>query len=334
MSTDPTISPWRGRIDGDGPEHARWHQQIRVVGPDHPETDRVEHVSVLGFRSDEGVRRNAGRQGAADGPRALRAALSSFALHAALAESTIELRDLGDAITHGEDLEGGQEAATTLITRALDAPGNRLAVVLGGGHETAWATYRGLLSSQRMTSADSAAVPRWGVVNLDAHFDLRRAPRPTSGTPFLQMAEAEAAQGRSLNYAVFGIAEPSNTPTLFATARRLGVQWMTDVECAERGAAGVTEAIQAFLADLDVVYLTLDLDVLPASVMPAVSAPAAYGVDPSIVMSAVRTVAASGKLAVMDIVELNPSLDPDGRSAKMAARLIDETVRAALQIRA
>src|SRR5690625_6913551 len=86
--TGPSPSPvgpegsWRGRADGDGPEHARWHQRVRsatdspavltdVRGPRGPgpaptaggarQTEAGFQVSVLGFRSDEGVRRNRGR---------------------------------------------------------------------------------------------------------------------------------------------------------------------------------------------------------------------------------------------------------------------------------
>src|SRR5699024_8294222 len=209
MTTSPTpASAWTGRHDGEGPEHARWHQAVRVVeagsaggsasAPD-PATD---HVALLGFRSEEGVRRNRGRVGAAEGPGALRRALAPLALHGALASSEVELHDLGDAETVGEDREGGQSAAAALTSRALDRAGSRLTAVLGGGHETAWSSYRGLMGS----GFGPRAGQRWGVLNLDAHFDLRSEPRPTSGTPFAQMAEAERAVGRDLRYAVLGIA--------------------------------------------------------------------------------------------------------------------------------
>jgi formiminoglutamase len=82
-----------------------------------------------------------------------------------------------------------------------------------------------------------------------------------------------------------------------------------------------------FAAELDVLYLTIDLDVLPAAVAPGVSAPAAYGVPLPLIAAAVRAAAGSGKLALLDVVELNPHLDVDGRTARSAARLIDEAVR-------
>ena len=329
---------WRGRIDGDGPEHARWHQRVRsaahspasradLPGPrgpgPTPTADGAGHtgaglqVSVLGFRSDEGVRRNRGRIGSAEGPTALRAALAPQAVHEA-----ISILDHGDAVTVGDDLEGGQAEAAALITAALDDPGTGLTVVLGGGHETAWASYRGLMASRAL--GDHA--PRWGVLNLDAHFDLRDEDRPTSGTPFAQMAAAEREAGRALEYAVLGIAESSNTAVLFERARALGVRWLTDLECAEAGAAGIRTFVEDFARDLDVLYLTIDLDVLPAAVAPGVSAPAGLGVETALVAAAVRAAAATGRLRLLDVVELSPALDIDARTARTAARLVDMAV--------
>ncbi|HRO95304.1 arginase family protein, partial [Citricoccus sp.] len=169
---------------------------------------------------------------------------------------------------------------------------------------------------------------RLGILNLDAHFDLRAADRATSGTPFRQIAEAEAAAGRPLDYAVLGISPPNNTRALFDTAERLGVHYLTDEDCADR-----PESVAAFVEDAlgraDVVHLSVDLDVLPAAVAPGVSAPAGFGVPVHVIHAVCRQVAASGRTAVLDVVELNPRYDVDGRTARTAARLITTVVHAA-----
>jgi formiminoglutamase len=175
--------------------------------------------------------------------------------------------------------------------------------------------------------AASAAVQgglRLGVLNLDAHFDLRDEPLPSSGTPFLQMARAEAAAGRSFRYAVVGISEPNNTRVLFDKAEELGVRYLLDEDCSP---GRVQEFVAGFLADIDVLYLTIDLDVLPAAVAPGVSAPAAYGVPLPVISAVCRQVAGSGKLLHLDVAELNPGFDIDGRTAKVAARLINTLLR-------
>ncbi|MFF1254703.1 formimidoylglutamase [Pseudarthrobacter sp. NPDC058329] len=308
---DVPPKPWTGRFDGDGAEHRRWWQAVTPYDAG-TEPAAAPHAVLLGFCSDEGVRRNKGRTGAAAAPAAVRAALGPLAFHL-----NRPVADAGDVVVSGTGLEAGQERIGEAVTALLD--GGHLPVVLGGGHETAYASYLGV--------AESAAVQggrRLGVLNLDAHFDLRDEPEPGSGTPFLQMARAEAAADRDFRYAVVGISEPNNTRALFDTAEKLGVRYLLDEDC---GAERVQDFVAAFLADLDVLYLTIDLDVLPAAVAPGVSAPAAYGVPLAVISAVCRQVARSGKLLHLDVAELNPEFDIDGRTAKVAARLIDTLLR-------
>ncbi|ABK01780.1 formiminoglutamase [Arthrobacter sp. FB24] len=314
LTVDIPPLTWRGRFDGDGAEHRRWWQ---AVAPYRHETAALQPEShapghrpavILGFSSDAGVLRNKGRVGAAAAPGAIRAALGPLAFHLPR-----DVFDAGDVTVKDNALEAGQARAGLAVSEMLDA-GN-LTVLLGGGHETAFASYLGVAGSEAVRGGK-----RLGVLNLDAHFDLREAPEPSSGTPFLQMARAEEAAERTLNYAVVGISEPNNTPVLFKTAERLGVKYLLDEDC-------TAEATRKFVADfldtVDVLYLTIDLDVLPAAVAPGVSAPAAFGVPLPVISSVCRQVAASGKLLHLDVAELNPKFDIDQHTAKVAARLVN-----------
>ena len=123
---------------------------------------------------------------------------------------------------------------------------------------------------------------------------------------------------------VVGISEPNNTRALFATAEQLGVQYLADEDCTP---GQVEDFVAQFLDGVDVLYLTIDLDVLPASVAPGVSAPAAYGVPLPVISAVCRQVAESGKLLHVDVAELNPAFDLDGRTAKVAARLVNTLLR-------
>lgn len=314
--TLPTVDvppqPWTGRFDGDGPEHRRWWQAVAPFDPATASGAGAKPVALLGFASDEGVRRNKGRTGAAAAPAAIRKALGPLAFHPGRTVS-----DAGDVVVAGEALEAGQERLGNLVAALLDA--GHLTVVLGGGHETAYASYLGASASAAVQRGQ-----RLGVLNLDAHFDLRDEAVPSSGTPFLQMARAEADAGREFRYAVVGISEPNNTKVLFDTADKLGVRYLLDEDCE---AVRVRDFVAGFLADIDVLYLTIDLDVLPAAVAPGVSAPAAYGVPLPVISAVCRQVAQSGKLLHLDVAELNPAFDIDGRTAKTAARLLDTLLR-------
>lgn len=309
-ATDAAPTPWTGRDDGPGPQHLRWHNAIV------PLSDAVESDAnvVVGFSSDAGVRRNKGRPGAAGGPRALRTALGGMAL-----SSPTALADAGDVVVTGDaDLEDGQRRLGAVVTGLLDD--GHFVTVLGGGHEVAFGSYLGVSDS---TVSDGK---RLGILNLDAHFDLRSAPQPSSGTPFLQIAERETAAGRDFRYAIVGISQPGNTTALFDTADRLGVRYLLDDDCGIADVTGVEKFVRDFLSELDVLYLTIDLDVLPAGVAPGVSAPAALGVALEVISRVCDVVADSGKLVLLDVAELNPELDIDNRTARTAARLIHRVV--------
>jgi formiminoglutamase len=314
LAVDTPAQPWTGRNDGDGPAHRRWWQAVSTPATAVAAANSAlpGPAALLGFCSDEGVRRNLGRVGAAAAPAAIRAALGSLAFHGERA-----VIDVGDVVVSGEALEDGQRRTGVALTTLLDA--GHLTFVLGGGHETAFASYLGVAGTAAIANG-----ARLGVLNLDAHFDLREAPIPSSGTPFLQMARAEAAAGRELNYAVVGISEPNNTRVLFDTAHELDVKYLFDEDCSVERTA---EFVSAFLETVDVVYLTIDLDVLPASVAPGVSAPAAYGVPLPVISAVCKQVAQSGKLFHFDVAELNPEFDIDNRTAKVAGRLVDTLLR-------
>lgn len=167
------------------------------------------------------------------------------------------------------------------------------------------------------------AAPRIGIINFDAHFDLRDpAQVHSSGTPFAQIAEQCAARGWPFAYACIGISRASNTRALFQRAAELGVLVREDHEIRESRLPGLVTELQAFIAGCDAVYLTIDIDVLPACEAPGVSAPAARGVALSLLEPLLEFVRDSGKLRLADLAELNPEHDIDNRTARVAARLI------------
>jgi formiminoglutamase len=289
---------WSGRTDSHGgPAGFRWHQVMNFGS-----TEAENAINLLGFACDEGVRRNRGRVGAAEGPKALRGALSNLAIH-----KQLTLHDLGDVQCISGDLESAQNDYAELAAAALRQ--KQFVVGLGGGHEIAYASFLGLHRAN--------PVGLIGMINFDAHLDLRSDEPRNSGTGFLDALRTDDAT----SYLVCGINPASNTQALYQTAKKYNVVVIEDDF--ERSS---TQAIGEFLESVAHVYLSLDLDVFPAAVAPGVSAPAALGIDPLSVMRCIRFVAASGKLRIFDVAELNPSLDHDHKTAKLGARMIYEVV--------
>jgi len=91
------------------------------------------------------------------------------------------------------------------------------------------------------------------------------------------------------------------------------------------------EVLRAWCDAVDVIYLTLCLDVLPQAVAPGVSAPNPRGVNLEVLEALLDLVMASGKVRVVDVAELCPPLDPDQATARVAARLIHRMVSAQAQ---
>lgn len=310
---------WQGRIDAaDGESGRRWHQVVEPL----TEAARAG-VALLGFASDEGVARNQGRAGASEGPRALRRALAPLAYHAARGTP---LYDAGDVACRDHDLEGAQRSLAARV-EALLARGH-FPMLLGGGHEIAWGSFQGASA----TLARDGRLPRFGIVNFDAHFDLRRGP-PTSGTPFLQIREAVAERHVPFRYLCLGISRASNTPALFHAAEECGARWILDEDLVWSRWDAACRVIDEFLAPLEALQVSICLDAFPAANAPGVSAPAARGTAPDLLLALLRHLLARAghgsptpKVAWAEVAELAPRLDPDGRTARLAARVVHDIV--------
>jgi formiminoglutamase len=298
----PDMSVWTGRVDAaDGPDAVRFHQRVQPLT-----TGCHSGVALVGFACDEGVRRNGGRVGAKEAPPVVRKALANLAWH-----HDRPVYDFGDVPCDGEKMEEAQDRLADAVAELLAA--KHRPIVIGGGHETAWGTFRGLKAA-----TPQAAI---GVINIDAHFDLRGDATPNSGTPFAQVARWCEEHAEPFRYFALGVSQQSNTRALFDKADALGVVYQHDFDLMPWQLEQVHQLVEMFAKQCDAIHLSIDLDVLPAGVMPAVSAPASGGVALDAVERLMNRTLALGKVAAVDVVEFNPHHDPDGRGAKVAARL-------------
>jgi formiminoglutamase len=303
---------WQGREDTeDGQNGLRWHQVV----------DTKQHTNscaLLGFECDLGVAANKGRIGAAKGPNAIRNTLANLAWHA-----DCGLSDLGNIIaeTHLVDAQThyGEQIAKSLNEHSF-------VIGLGGGHEIAWGSYQGLV--QYLADKPNKKI---GIINFDAHFDLRNPKQHTSsGTPFRQIAEYCQTQNQPFHYACLGVAESSNTSALFAYAKQTNTRYLLDIDCDFNAAK---QLLEPMLKEVDELYVTVCLDAFPGNIAPGVSAPSALGISVEFVIKMLHWIAQSQSAfhynwTLTDIAEMNPYYDIDNRTAKLAARLVYEAVNA------
>ena len=301
---------WKGREDTEeGSNGLRWHQVV----------DNRQHsnnCNLLGFECDLGVAANKGRVGAAIGPNIIRNALANLAWHA-----DCGLRDAGNIVAK-ESLADAQNQYAQHITKSLNE--NSFVIGLGGGHEIAWGSYQGLAEH---LAADSNK--KIGIINFDAHFDLRNPiQEASSGTPFRQISEYCQSHNQPFHYACLGVAESSNTSSLFTYAKQTNTRYLLDIDCDIKAAKHL---LKPMLIEVDELYVTVCLDAFPAHIAPGVSAPSALGISVEFVINMLRWIAESESALhynwrLADIAEMNPNYDIDNRTAKLAARLVYEAV--------
>ena len=82
--------------------------------------------------------------------------------------------------------------------------------------------------------------------------------------------------------------------------------------------AVVEKAIQQVGRDVDGIYLSLDLDALDPQHAPGVGTPVPAGLTQREAHLACEMIAETGKLIGMDLVEVNPILDVQNRTAILA----------------
>ncbi|WML34721.1 formimidoylglutamase [Clostridium sp. OS1-26] len=325
-TTDNSI--WQGRIDSDSNYDAfRWHQWIKSI--DLRDDNLIPYTGKLGFAfigfcCDEGVKRNRGRAGAANGPQSIRKELSILPC---LFTKDVELFDAGNIFCENISLEEGQNLLSMAVSKILDL--NLFPIVLGGGHETAFGNYNGILDHLSKSNPS----PSIGIINFDAHFDLRPYPNgSSSGTMFRQISDI--CKDRNLDYSYFclGVQKHSNTVDLFKTADKLGVKYTLAKDVMNSNNWSVLEKLDDFIKLQEHIYITICSDVFSSSFAPGVSAAQPLGLDPEKVLNCLKYIIKSKKVVGFDICEVSPRFDQDNTTANLASIIIFSVVNTISQI--
>jgi formiminoglutamase len=300
-SADPALF-FRGT-----PEDPRLGERIERSADLRRTPGGVPWVAFLGYADDRAVVNGRGRPGAAQGPAELRRCLSRLTPgdHGQL--DRLALRDLGDATP---ELGGVEEVHAALEEAALAAlAAGACVVLLGGGHDGAYASHSALL---RAASGPVAAV------NVDAHLDVRplRDGLITSGTPFRRLAER---WGERYALTELGVQPQHNARAHREWAMARGFAVLALDEVRGRVAAAFAKALRM---PGDAVAVSLDLDAVEASTAPGVSAPCPDGLTAADLYACARLAGQDPRVRVLDVMELAPPLDEGGRTARLGAAAI------------
>jgi len=257
----------------------------------------MTRVALLGVPWDE---HSSFLRGAALAPPAIRAALRSPSTNL----STESGLDLGTDPRFGDadDLEipPGTSALEVIergVARILDSGARVLA--LGGDHAITYPVLR----------AQAAHHPALTLVHLDAHpdlYDTFEGDQLSHACPFARILEEKLVR-RLVQVGIRNLNAHQR-----AQAERFGVEriemkdWRPDLLVEADGP----------------VYVSIDLDVLDPAFAPGVSHPEPGGLSTRDVIGLVQRL--RGRVVGADVVELNPTRDPDGLTARVAAKLVKE----------
>ncbi len=255
---------------------------------------------LLGVRNEAGVLANHGRPGAAQGPTGFRQAFFKLTAATLLGRRCHDAGDLPEELPYATRFQVQGDVVAALVARGA------IPVVIGGGHDCSFGNYLGL-----------AALGPAAVVGVDAHLDLRPERGPSSGNPFFRMLE-HGLPGPDLT--LVGLVAWLNAEAHRAYGLTRGA---TLQELEPGDATAPCAAVDAALARAGGrrVLATFDLDAFSASVLPGVSAPNPWGLSLDLGLQLARRFGAAPAVAVFDLMELAPPLDPTGLSARAAAFL-------------
>lgn len=256
--------------------------------------------ALIGFKCDEGVRRNKGRVGAFMGPDAIRKYLQL---------EPKSYSDIGDVCCGEQDFTQGHRLLQKMVFTQLNT--GVKPVVIGGGHDMSYSNFVGaarfLMQSNKRVKIVS--------INIDPHLDLRDfSLKANSGTSFTEIHTFCKSNGIDFNYCCLGLNMESNAPALIERARKFNVQYVLDTDQSK-----VLETVDACISENDYIYLSLDMDVFKADIAPGVSAVAKRGWTKEFVEKLILRILKSNKVIVADIAELNPKYDVKDKTAVLAA---------------
>ncbi|MEO6294807.1 MAG: agmatinase [Candidatus Limnocylindria bacterium] len=293
-----------------------WITDAEALASERPD------VAIVGAPYDDSTSH---RPGARFGPRAIRqASYHSGAINSLQLDiqpyDWLNVVDAGDAPVTPMNIE---RAHAVIERKVLDvARSGAIPIVLGGDHS---------ITFPSATAVARAVAPRGlGIVHFDAHADAANSTwgnLRSHGAPMRRLIESGAVAGR--NFVQVGLRGYWPGPETLEWMREQGMRWHLMTEIEERGAeAVIRDAIAQALDGPEIIYLSVDIDVIDPGMAPGTGTPEPGGMLTRELLRAIRQIVGSVELAGMDVVEVSPPYDHAEVTAAAAHRCVLEAISA------
>ncbi len=255
----------------------------------------VRGLALIGLADDRGVRLNGGRPGADQGPDAFRSGLAGYGSAESVGLQGLDapILDLGNVIP-GNDLHETHARVTATVSAVLEL--DLMPIGVGGGHDLTFPEVRALIDSRFRPAGQ-----RIDGVYFDAHLDVRE--EDGSGMPFRRLIE----QGGLGRLSLFGFDPLVNSPE--------HLDWFLS------NGGELAEWSSAQWPGDRAQFVSICLDVLDMAQAPGVSAPNPAGWSVQRLADYAEAAGRQSSVCCLDLMELSPPYDKDGRTARAAAYL-------------
>ena len=289
---------WNGKIDSFEEDDLKLWQVVKDIS----EVQEKGGVCFVGYDTEDGILRDEGVAGAAEGADAIRKGLSELP-----SIKNLRIYDYGNL--EKKTLEEAQEEYSEKIADIYSK--GLFPIGLGGGHDIVYGAYKGI----RKAFPDK----KIGIISFDAHLDIKSYDeRMTSETSFKKILDED----KNVEYAITGFQRLENSRSLIRNADEKGVLVLEEEYLEEF----TISSLKSFVKKMDIVYVTICMDVFDGAAAPGVSFPTVLGMDSKKGKRILRALMETKKVVCLDFAEINPRYDVANRTSRLAGYMIYETM--------
>ena len=285
-------------------------------------------VAIMGASVDMSI----GARGTAFGPQAVRTGervgiwgqknlMEHFAhphVGTVVWQSVLNVVDYGDAPIDIQSQERSFPAVHKMVKEIAEA--GVIPIIVGGDHSLSYPNI--------VAITDVYGKGNVGVVHFDAHFDGEPGffgHYVSHGSWVKLVIDEGHVKGK--NFIQVGLHSLSPGPVAMAWMRKNQMRYHMMAEIEARGWDAVMKDVFAEALDgPKYIFISIDYDCLEPGFAPGMGTPEPGGMTPMQLMNCIRGVAAQSQVVGVDLVEVNPIVDPSYVSAQIAVRLLGEAL--------
>ena len=195
-------------------------------------------------------------------------------------------------------------------------------LVMGGDHSVGFGGAAGAMGTHR----------RLGVIYIDAHPDANTHETTISGNVHGMVASAMMGHGHELltsisprpvearDFLFLGLKDFDEAEIGYIREHRIPT--FTALDIATHGLAGAAAAIESLSRQVDAVWISMDMDSIDEQYAPGVAMSTSDGLTRREILAIAHHIGRRCNVAGMDISEMVPAKDKEGKTAGLALELI------------